>query len=61
MTPQPSARQWRLAGHLPDGQPVIEEVLVFAHGLRVVQATLVGPSAGADLTRPFFEALRVLP
>jgi len=61
MTPQLAARQLRLAGRLPDGQAVVEEVLVFAHGLRVVQATVVGPSAGLELLRPFVEALRVVP
>jgi hypothetical protein len=61
MTPQAAARRWRIQGRLPDGQPVVEEVWVFAHGLRVVQATVVGPSSGVDLVRPFVEALRITP
>lgn len=61
MTPHPAARHWRLRGHLPDGQPVVEEVLVFAHGPRVFQVTLVGPQAGEALVRPFFDAVEVLP
>lgn len=59
MTPQPAARQWQLRGQLPDGQPVREQVLVFAHGLRVFQATLVGPVADQTLTKPFFESIEV--
>ena len=57
MTPQAAAVRWRLAGQLPDGQPVREQVLVFASGLRVYQATVVGPVAGEAQTGPFFEAI----
>lgn len=60
MTPHPAALRWRLNGRLPDGQPVAEQVLVFAHGTRVFQATLVGPRADEDLARPFFDAIEVL-
>lgn len=61
MTPHPQARHWRLRGQLPGGQPVVEEVLVFAHGTRVFQVTLFGPQAGETLVRPFFDAVEVLP
>lgn len=60
MTPHPAARLLRLRGRLPDGQPVAEQVLVFAHGPRVYQATLVGPRADEALARPFFDAIEVL-
>ena len=60
MTPHPAARQWQVAGRLPDGQPVREQVLVFAHGLRVYQVTLVGPRADDTLARPLFESVAVL-
>ena len=59
MTPQPAARRWQLRGQLPDGQPVREQVLVFAHGLRVFQATLVGPVADPALAKVFFESIEV--
>ena len=59
MTPQPAARQWQMRGQLPDGQPVREQVLVFAHGLRVFQATLVGPVADPAMAKPFFESIEV--
>lgn len=61
MTPQAAARRWRMAGTLPDGRTVVEEVVVFSHGLRVYQATVLGPSAGPALAAPFFDGLRVAP
>ncbi|MBP6901968.1 MAG: hypothetical protein KBC73_17865 [Burkholderiaceae bacterium] len=61
MTPQAAARLWRLSGRRPDGQPLREQVLVFAHGTRVFQVTLIGPRADDALARPLFDALRVLP
>ena len=59
MTPSTEAHHWRLEGRLPDGRPVVEEVVVFSHGLRVFQATVVGPVTDPRLTSPFFEALQV--
>ena len=59
MTPQPAARQWRFRGLLPDGQPVREQVLVFAHGLRVFQATLVGPIADDAIAKVFFDSIEL--
>jgi len=61
MTPQTQARQWRLRGQLPDGTAVVEQALVFAHGLRVFQATVVGPSADDTLAHTFFEKIEVRP
>ncbi len=61
MTPNPSARRWRLQGQLPDGQAVAEQVLVFAHGTRVFQATLIGAHADDARAAPFFDAIRVQP
>jgi len=57
MTTNASARLWQLQGRLPDVQPVREQVLVFAHGLRVFQATVVGPLAGEAQVTPFFDAI----
>ena len=59
MTPNAEARVLQLQGRLPDGQPVREQVLVFAHGLRVFQASVVGPLADAAHARPFFEAIEL--
>jgi hypothetical protein len=57
MTPNADARWWQLQGRLPDGQPVHEHVLVFAHGLRVFQATVVGAQAGEAQATLFFDAI----
>jgi hypothetical protein len=60
MTPYPSARRWQVSGHLPGGDAVHEQVLVFAHGLRVFQATVVGPRADDSVAKPFFDSIEVL-
>ena len=59
MTPQPAARWRRVQGRLPDGQPVREQVLVFAQGMRVFQATLVGPVADDALAKAFFDSIEL--
>ena len=61
MTPNPAARRWRLQGQLPDGQAVAEQVLVFAHGTRVFQASLIGAAADDARAAPFFDGIQVLP
>lgn len=61
MTPNLSARRWLLHGRLPNGQAVIEQVQVFAHGTRVFQAAVIGPVADGSRVDPFLEALKVLP
>lgn len=60
MTPHPAARRWRLAGRLPDGRAVREQVLVFSHGTRVFQLTVLGPRADDALARPLLDAAEVL-
>ena len=57
MTPHAASVLRRLSGQLPDGQPVHEQVLVFANGLRVFQATVVGPIVSEAQAGPFFESL----
>lgn len=59
MTPYPGARRWQVIGRLPDGAAVQEQVLVFAHGLRVFQATVVGPRADREMAQPFFDSIEV--
>lgn len=59
MTPHVLARQQRLSGRRPDGQAVREQVLVFAFGTRVYQATVLGPQADDVRVRPLVEALEV--
>ena len=59
MTPNARARVWQLRGRLPDGQAIHEQVMVFAHGLRVFQASVVGPLAGEAQAKPFFESIEL--
>lgn len=59
MTPHAGALRRQLAGRMPDGRAVREQVQVFAHGLRVFQATVVGPEAGTVQAGPFFESLEL--
>ena len=59
MTPYPGSRRWQVTGRLPDGAAVREQVLVFAHGLRVFQATVVGPRADDGVAKPYFDSIEV--
>jgi hypothetical protein len=59
MTPHPQSAQWRLAGRLPDGRAVQERVVLFSHGTRVYQATMLGAKLDAEAQDTFFGALRV--
>ncbi len=55
-----SQRRW-LQGTLPDGKPVAMQVLVFVHGLRVFQATVLGAEPDKDSADAFFASLRIQP
>lgn len=57
MTPHDAAVHWRLAGRRPDGQALAAEVVVFAHGTRVFQATWLGQAPGAATV--FMQSLKV--
>lgn len=62
MTPNPSAQWLLLQGHSPDGHAMTQRVLLFAHGLRVYQASVLSSGAdteGDSAARSFFDALRV--
>ncbi len=59
MTPNPQARRWRLAGRLPDGSAVHEQVLTFAKGTRVFQATVIGARLQADSANAFFDSVEL--
>lgn len=61
MTPNAAALRTALQGRRPDGQAAWAEVLVFAHGLQVYQATWMGAQPAGDQARHFVQALRVLP
>ncbi len=61
MTPHGQSVQWRLSGRLPDGRVVQEQVVLFSHGTRVYQATMLGAALDAEARDMFFGALRVGP
>lgn len=61
MTPQPDAQRWHLHGALPDGRAVRAQTMVFAHGTRVFQATVIGARAGEATADVFFAAIEVRP
>ncbi len=60
-TPNAASGRLEMAGRLPDGKPVREQVAVFSKGTRVFQATVVGASLPAEAVEGFFVGLRVLP
>ena len=59
MTPNAQSAQWRIDGRLPDGRAVQEQMVLFAHGTRVHQATMVGARIDADASETFFSSLAV--
>lgn len=61
MTPQAAARHLRLVGQRADGQPMQMAVWLFARGLRVYQATVVGPRLNDEDWAPLAESLKLAP
>jgi len=61
MTPNPHAVRFSAEGQAADGTPVREQAGVFARGLQVYQATVVGPRLDAQGTETFFTGLRFAP
>jgi hypothetical protein len=61
MSPHPESAQWSLSGRLPDGRAVQERLVLFSHGTRVYQATMLGARLDAEAQETFFGALRVGP
>ena len=60
-TPHPASERVLIAGRLPNGQPVQEQVAVFAFGTRVFQATVLAEALNTEAVETFFGALRVAP
>lgn len=58
MTPNPNALRLSLVGRLPDGAPVQAQAAFFAKGLRVYQATVIGPDLTPQVTQTFLNGLR---
>jgi hypothetical protein len=59
MTPNAQARRVAIVGRLPDGAAVVEQVAVFAKGLRVYQASVIGVTRSADAARIFLASLKL--
>lgn len=59
MTPNPQARRYALSGRRPDGVAVQAQLLLFARGTRVLQATVLEGAPNAPAVHTFMEALRV--
>ena len=61
MTPNLRAQRLSVRGSLPDGTAVQEQLILFAKGTRVFQATVLGAATGEEATSTFFDALRLPP
>lgn len=61
MTPSPWALRFSAEGRGADGEPVREQAGVFARGVQVFQATVVGPAPQAQAVDGFFGGLRFAP
>jgi hypothetical protein len=61
MTPNAAAQRIALAGHLPQGAPAQAELIVFAHGTRAYQATVLGQRLEPAAVQQFVDALAVQP
>jgi len=60
MTPNSHAGRLTLQGRRPDNSAVTEHLLVFVHGPRVYQASVVGDAPGDAAVTTFFSGLKVM-
>ena len=58
-TPHEQAGRARVRGQRPDGSNVTQEVLVFAYGLRIYQATVLASRMDEAAVDQFFDSVRV--
>ncbi len=59
MTPNPLAEKLTMQGHDAQGEAVREEAAFFVKGLRVYQATIVGPKLDKEAVDTFFSGLKL--
>ena len=59
MTPNPMAARLRIDGRGPDGATVKEQAAFFAKGLRVYQASVLGPTLADEAVDTFFGGLKL--
>ena len=57
-TPNAASGHMRLVGRLPDGTAVQMQVLLFAHGTQVFQATVLGLPLPEEAAENFFASIR---
>jgi hypothetical protein len=60
-TPQAASGRARLSGQMPDGRPVQMQVLVFARGTQVFQASVVGGALPDEAVETYFTSIRFGP
>jgi hypothetical protein len=60
MTPNPLAQKLAMQGHDAQGKPVQEQAVFFVRGLRVYQATMIGPMLDPAAAETFFSGLKLL-
>jgi hypothetical protein len=60
-TPQAASGRARLSGQMPDGRPTQMQVLVFAHGTQVFQASVVGGVLPDEAVEAYFSSIRFAP
>lgn len=58
MTPNTQARRYALSGRRPDGSDVQAQLLLFARGTQVLQATVLDGTPDAPAVHTFMDALR---
>jgi hypothetical protein len=59
MTPNPLAQKLVMQGRDTKGKDVQEQAVFFARGMRVYQATIVGPAIDAAAAETFFSGLKL--
>lgn len=60
-TPNSGSRRARLVGTTPDGSAAQMELVVFSHGTRVFQGTVLGEKVETESADAFFAGLRIAP
>jgi hypothetical protein len=60
MTPNPLAEKVVMTGHDAEGKPIHEQAVFFVKGLRVYQATMVGPVLDPEAAETFFGGLKLV-
>lgn len=59
MTPNPMAARLHIAGRRPDGTAVQEQAAFFAKGMRVYQASVLGPALADAVVDMYFGGLKL--